>query len=100
MLAFSEWPSLTVGREMIPMIREGNGEARSAFDEVDVFKTEPAGEILWRGSFASLEAAQARINELLVSDPAEYFIHNQSTGNKMFFKPNGHNGHNGHNGTR
>jgi hypothetical protein len=77
------------------MIPESNGDAKSAFDEVDIFKTEPAGAILWRGSCASLEAAKARINELLVSDPGEYFAHSQSTGNKMFFKPNGHNGHNG-----
>lgn len=71
------------------------GEVKRAFDEVDIFKTEPAGAIMWRGSFATLEAAKARINELLVSDPGEYFAHSQSTGNKMFFKPNGHNGHNG-----
>ena len=69
-----------------------NGKARSVFDEVDIFKTEPAGAIVWRGSFASLEAAEARINELLVSDPGDYFAHIQSTGTKISFKPNGHNG--------
>jgi hypothetical protein len=81
------------------MIPDGNGEARRALDEVDIFKMEQAG-VLWRGSFSSLEAATARINQLLVSDPGGYFTYMQSTGNKIFFQPNGHNGHNGHNGTR
>ena len=75
------------------MIPESNGEARPV-EEVDIFKTERAG-VLWRGTFSSLEAAKTRINELLVSDPAEYFTHSQSTGNKIFFEPNGHNGHSG-----
>ena len=75
------------------MISE-NGEARHAFEEVDIFKMEHAG-VLWRGSFSSLEAAKARINQLLVSDPGEYFIHNHPTGHRIFFKPNGHNGHKG-----
>ena len=77
------------------MIPESNGAARSAFDEVDIFKTEPAGAILWRGSCTGLEAAKARINELSVSDPGEYFVHSQSTRPRIFFKSNGHNGHSG-----
>ena len=76
-----------------------NREMKIACEEVDVFKMEDAA-VLWRGAFLSLEAATARINQLLVSDPGEYFTHIQSTGNKVFFKANGHNGHNGHNGTR
>ena len=82
------------------MIPENCG-ARCAFEAVDIFRKEAAG-ILWLGSFSSLEAAKTRINELLVSDPGEYFSYNQPTGHKVFFKSNGHNGnnHNGHNGTR
>jgi hypothetical protein len=81
------------------MIPEGNRGTRRAYEEVDIFKMEHAG-VVWRGSFSSLEAAKERITQLLVSDPGEYFTHIQSTGNKIFFTPNGHNGHNGHNGTR
>ena len=76
------------------MIPEGNGEAKNAFEEVDIFKMEHAGA-QWRGVFSSLDAAKARIKHLLVSDPGEYFTHTQSTGNKIFFKPNGHSGHSG-----
>ena len=75
------------GMLMIPE----NGDARQ-FEAIDIFKTDGGGGVLWRGSFASLKAARARINELLISDPGEYFTYNQPTGHKVFFKPNGHNG--------
>jgi hypothetical protein len=71
-----------------------NGGTGNAFEEVDIFKMEPAG-VLWRGVCSNLEGAKIRIKKLLVSDPGEYFIHTQSTGNKIFFKPKGPNGHNG-----
>jgi hypothetical protein len=77
------------------MIPGSNGETRHACDDVDILKTESADTVLWRGTFSSLEAATARIKQLLVSEPGEYFTHSQSTGNKLFFKLNGHNGHNG-----
>ena len=78
-----------------------NGGGRHAYEQVDVFKKEGAG-VLWLGSFSNVEAAKLRINELLISDPGEYFTFNQSTEHKVFFKPNGHNGnnHNGNNDTR
>ena len=77
-----------------PVIPEGSTpEANRMSEELDVFKTLPNGEVLWRGSFSSLETAKTRINELLVSDPGEYFIHSHPTGEQLFFKPTGHNGH-------
>ena len=83
------------------MILEGDDETKRGFEAVDIFRTEGGG-VLWLGSFSSLEAAKVRINELLISDPGEYFTYHQSTEHKVFFKPNGlkPNGHNGHNGTR
>jgi len=71
------------------MIPGSNGETRHACDDVDIFKTESADTVLWRGAFSSLEAGTARIKQPLVSEPGEYFTHSQST------EPNGHNGHNG-----
>lgn len=35
------------------------------------------------GHFSNLEAAETRINELLASDPSEYFIHCHPTGQKL-----------------
>lgn len=73
------------------MIPESNDGLKHGFEKVDVFKTDGDG-VLWLGSFSNLEAARARIHELLLSDPGEYFTYNQSTEIKVFFKPNGHNG--------
>ena len=77
-----------------PVIPEGGTPgANRVFEELDVFKTLMGGDVLWCGSFSSLEAAKTRIDKLLDSEPAEYFIHSHPTGQKLFFKPNGHNGH-------
>lgn len=70
------------------MITEGNDGPKHVFEEVDIFKTDGVS-VLWLGSFPNLEAAKARINELLISDPGEYFTYNQPTEHKVFFKPNG-----------
>lgn len=70
------------------MIPESNGEAKHVFEEVDIFKTEGSG-VLWLGSCSSLEAAQVRINELLISDPGEYFTYNQPTGHKVISNQTG-----------
>jgi hypothetical protein len=50
----------------------------------DVFRTEADGSVKWFGAFTDLEAAKARIEEL-ISSPGDYFIYNQATGNKLFF---------------
>jgi hypothetical protein len=52
----------------------------------DVFQTEADGSVYWFGAFTDLEAAKARVHELLESYPAEYFIFSQATGHKLFFK--------------
>jgi hypothetical protein len=76
-----------------PVIPEGSPpEANRVYQELDVFKTLSNGDVLWCGSFSNFEAAKTRIDKLLISDPGEYFIHSYPTGQKFFFKPNGHNG--------
>lgn len=70
----------------LPVIEKSTSEANHGYDELDVFKTLPSGEVMWCGSFASLESAEARINELLVTDPGEYFIHNQRSGQESFYR--------------
>jgi hypothetical protein len=53
----------------------------------DVFKHEPDGSLCWCGAFQDFEAAKTKVRELLVSSPGEYFIFSQSTGNKLYIKP-------------
>ncbi len=53
---------------------------------LDIFKQHTNGTVLWRGAFSDMEAAQAAIQKLLVSDPGEYFIFNRDTEQKLSFK--------------
>ena len=70
----------------LAVIEKSTPEANHGYDELNVFKTLPGGEVIWCGSFASLESARTRINELLVTEPGEYLIHNHRSGQKLFFK--------------
>jgi hypothetical protein len=51
----------------------------------DVFRIEADGSVKWFGAFTDIEAAHARIQELLRSSSGKYFIFSQTTGNKLFF---------------
>jgi hypothetical protein len=76
-----------------PVVPEGRTPGvKHGYEELDVFKNLPDGDIVWCGSFSNFEAAKTRIDKLLASDPGEYFIHSYPTGRKLFFKANGHNG--------
>lgn len=50
---------------------------------LDIFKIDPGGRVLLRGSVASLVAAKARIHKLALSSPGEYLIHDQNTGQNL-----------------
>jgi len=53
----------------------------------DVFKHEPDGSLRWCGAFPDLEAAKDKVRELLVSSPGKYLILSQTTGEKLYIKP-------------
>jgi hypothetical protein len=50
---------------------------------LDIFKIN-GGDVLWRDSVATLEAAMTRIRRLALSSPGEYFILDQNTGQRTF----------------
>jgi hypothetical protein len=50
---------------------------------LDLFRAKPDGTIEWCGSFFSMEAAKAKLQELLVAEPDDYFILDQVTGQKI-----------------
>ena len=52
----------------------------------DVFRQDPDGSVVWRGTAASLEEAKAQVQELAVNAPCEYFIMNLNTGRKLIVK--------------
>lgn len=49
----------------------------------EIFQAESDGNVLWRGSAASLEEANSVIKELAAKTPGEYFIWNHQTGKKL-----------------
>lgn len=53
------------------------------FHPLDIFKTDPDGGVLWRGSAETSGAAKALITKLAVSSPGEYLIFDQITGDKV-----------------
>jgi hypothetical protein len=55
----------------------------------DLFRTQDDGSVKWLGVCADLEAAKARVIELSLVKPGEYFIYSQTSEQKLFIKPNG-----------
>lgn len=67
------------------VMEKGTAEA-TRWNERNVFKSLPSGEVTWCGYFSSPESGKARINELLVTEPGEYLLHNHRSGQKSLFK--------------
>jgi hypothetical protein len=55
----------------------------------DLFRTEADGSVKWLGVCADLDAAKARVVELSVALPGEYFIYSQTSETRLFIKPDG-----------
>jgi len=55
----------------------------------DLFRTESDGTVKWLGVCADLDSARARVKELCAAIPAQYFVFSQTTGNRLFIKPDG-----------
>jgi hypothetical protein len=52
----------------------------------DIFQTEPGGQVLWRGTAATIEEARKRVQQLSVKSPGDYLIFNPNTGDKIILK--------------
>jgi hypothetical protein len=50
--------------------------------QLDIFRVGTDGHLLWRATGDSLQSAQRRITILMTSEPADYVIYNQQTGDK------------------
>ena len=55
----------------------------------DIFQTDADGSVLWLETAATVEAAKARVGELVVHAPHTYIILNHQTGDKLVMGPNG-----------
>lgn len=55
---------------------------------LDIFRLTPDGQLLWIAPAEDLSAAHRRIAILTASEPADYVIYSQKTGNKTFVRKN------------
>jgi hypothetical protein len=49
---------------------------------LDIFRVESDGHLVWRSAAEDLGTAQRRIRILMASEPADYVIYSQETGEK------------------
>jgi hypothetical protein len=47
---------------------------RSRMSQFDIFRKEPGGGVLWRGTAASIAEAKATVEKMGASAPGEYLI--------------------------
>jgi hypothetical protein len=50
----------------------------------DVFRADPSGTPVWIEAFADMDAATAKAKELVAAKPGDYFIFDQTTGERFF----------------
>jgi hypothetical protein len=50
--------------------------------QLDIFRVGTDGHLLWIAAAGSLQGAQRRITILMTSEPADYVIYSQQTGDK------------------
>ncbi len=55
----------------------------------EVFLSEPDGNVLWRGTAASMDEAKARIRDLAKETPGYFIVMSRRTGHKLRFKCSG-----------
>jgi hypothetical protein len=58
-------------------------------EDLDIFRVEPNGQMLWQDTAATMELARLRIKILMVARPADYVIYNQETGEKIVVRSEG-----------
>ena len=55
----------------------------------DLFRVEDDGSVRWLGVCANVDAAKARVVELCAAFPASFFIHSQTSGDRLFILQDG-----------
>jgi hypothetical protein len=56
-------------------------------DSIDIFRAESDGNVLWRGTAASMEEATERVRELAKTSPGDYLAVNLQSGQKVKIDP-------------
>jgi hypothetical protein len=54
---------------------------------LDIFKVDSSGAVAWIEAASELEAARARVQQLMAVSPCEYLVFSQQTGHEIAIKP-------------
>ncbi len=63
--------------------------ARSMIPPFEVFQSEADGNVLWRGTATTLDAARERVRELAMEYPGQFIIMSRRTGQKLIVECDG-----------
>jgi len=50
---------------------------------LDIFRKDPQGEVMWVAAADTPASAKAKIDELCLTHPGNYFVFNQETGREL-----------------
>ena len=53
---------------------------------LDIFRLDSDGNLIWRTTAETLEAATRRVGILMTSEPGDYVIYSQKTGHKTIVR--------------
>jgi hypothetical protein len=53
---------------------------------LDIFKLQPDGNLLWKGTAEDLGTAKLNVQVLAADSPGDYIIYSQQTGDKTIIK--------------
>ena len=53
---------------------------------LDIFRVDSNGNLIWRTTAETLEAARSRVGILMTSEPGDYLIYSQKTGHKTIVR--------------
>jgi hypothetical protein len=57
---------------------------------LDIFRKDPQGEVMWVAAADTPASAKAKIDELCLTHPGDYFVFNQETGKIAASVSSGH----------
>jgi hypothetical protein len=74
-----------VSRNGVPK-KEGS---KAKVDTVDIFRIQSDGELVWLESAISVQDGRAKVSELMMNTPGQYFLFCQKTQEKIYVGSDG-----------
>jgi uncharacterized NAD(P)/FAD-binding protein YdhS len=69
--------------ELTYAVNQRSARVRAMIPPFEIFQSESDGNVLWRGTAASMDDAKSRIRELAAEAPGDFIIMSRRTGHKL-----------------